>query len=217
MNRVLLIALTLVACTWAFAADSCARGPVHVTYDFAAPLTGWTDVREARFPQLGQWIPAKGGITNFIPEGADEKAVVAMKDGLGMTSSIIDGLQVRNITAIAQLAFEAKGAPAILLRAQVEGNITGEMLSLVLYEKGINLWRFDGEKWHKATAAKFAVEPDVYHRVKVTLSGPAARIWVDGKRVADSEDIGLDAVGAVGLWAGEGPCYFKSLRLRYAR
>ena len=188
----------------------------YASIDFSGwPLEGWRDVREERFPGLGQWTPVGEGITNLIPEGADEKALVAMKGGLGMASSVLEGDMARNLTAIAQMAFERKGAPSVLLRAQVDGALTGEVLSLVLYEKGVNLWRYDGAKWHKAAAATFPVQAGIYHRVKVRLAGPAATVWVDGKQVAHAADIGLDAPGAIGLWAGEGPCYFKSLRIRY--
>ena len=191
----------------------------HVTYRSftfgAQPMTGWRLVREPRFPELGAWVPASDAIVNYIPPGADEKALVAATGGLGITSSIVEGITTRDCAVIGQLAFERKGAPAILLRAAVDGEVTGEVLSLVLYEKGINLWRYDGSKWHKAGASAFPVEEGVFHRVKAVALGPSVTVWVDGKKVLAAKDVGLDQPGAIGIWAGEGPCYFKSLRIRY--
>lgn len=192
-----------------------------LSYDLTGwPISGWADAREDRFPAFGAWTVSDKGITNVIPEGFEEKDIVAMKGGVGMTSSVLPGLTARNLTATATMAFERKGAPSILLRAEATpepgGYVTGKMLSLVLYESGINLWRFDGAKWHKAAFAKFEVQPEVFHRVKVRLDGPRAKVWVNGKAVMETEDVGMDAPGLVGLWAGEGPCHFGWLRLRLA-
>lgn len=235
MTRIILtVALLALVCTVALAAPNpcckrCAEGECwcravrHSVYDFTRwPQLGWVDAREERFPALGQWMTSDKGITNFIPADAEEKDVVAMKDGLGMASSVIDGLQARDLTVIGTMAFERKGAPSILLRAQTREEIvrgrrsivTGKTLSLVLYEKGINLWYFNGEKWSKAGAATLEVEPGVMHRVKATLTGSCARVWLDGKRVVDVTDLELTDCGAVGIWAGEGPCYFNRLLVR---
>ncbi len=184
------------------------------------PIAGWADAREERFPAFGQWAVSQQGITNVIPSGVEEQDIVAMKNGTGMASSVFVGRPARNVTATATMSFERKGAPSILLRAQARpdgrGYVTGQMLSLVLYEAGVNLWRFDGAKWHKAAAEKFEVEPCVFHTLKVRLEGPRARVWLDGKAVMETEDVGLNAPGLVGLWAGEGPCHFGALRLRLA-
>jgi len=231
---ILTVALTALISTATLAAPNacCATCPGgdcrcsavgHSVYDFTRwPQLGWIDAREERFPAFGQWVTSDNGITNFIPADAEEKDVVAMKDGLGMASSVIEGLQARDLTVIAYMAFERKGAPSILLRAQTREEIvrgrrsvvTGKTLSLVLYEKGINLWYFNGEKWSKAGAATLEVEPGVMHRVKATLTGSCARVWLDGKRVVDVTDLELTDCGAVGIWAGEGPCTFKSLLVR---
>ncbi len=195
----------------------------HAAHDFRNwPLPGWVDAREERFPVVGQWVTTDEGITNAIPADTDEKDIIAMKDGLGMASSLIDGLVAKDLTVIARMSFERKGAPSILLRAQTREEIvngrrvlvTGKMLSLVLYEKGINLWYFNGEEWSKAAFAKFDVAPGAMHRVKATLTGPCARVWVDGRRVIDAADLELTGCGAVGIWAGEGPCTFQTLLLR---
>lgn len=184
------------------------------------PIAGWADAREDRFPTFGEWAVSQQGISNVIPSGVEERDIVAMKNGTGMASSVFVGRPAQNVTATATMSFERKGAPSILLRAEARpegrGYVTGKMLSLVLYEAGVNLWRFDGAKWHKAAAEKFEVEPCVFHTLKVRLEGPRAKVWLDGKAVMETDDVGLQAPGLVGLWAGEGPCHFGALRVRMA-
>lgn len=190
---------------------------VYRSYDLSRwPLPSWRTVREARFPALGRWVGSAAGISNFIPRDADEKDIVAGKDGLGMVSAVLNGAYVKDCTVMARMGFERKGAPGILLRTQVEGNVTGDTLCLVLHEKGINLWRYLGGKWSKAAAAEMPVAEKELHHVRIALEGQRAKVWLDGEAVCETNEVGFGQPGTVGIWAGEGPCHFQALRFRGA-
>ncbi len=214
----LLLALSAVASFAQSALASSAQdsAPGHLlyrTFSFTTwPSPAWRMVREARFPAVGRFVPVTEGIANFIPQGADEKDVAAAKGGLGVASAVVCDTRVWDCTVLARLAFEAKGAPAILLRTQVHGCVTGDTLSLVVYQGGVILWRLAGDKWSKVAAAEMPVAEQQTHHVRVVLAGPSAKVWLDGKRVLEVADVGLAEAGAIGIWAGEGPCRFEALR-----
>jgi len=172
-------------------------------------------VREGRFPHAGTFDTNPLGLRNRIPDGVSEEDLVAAKDGVGVASAVINGVSVADLRVDAKMAFEAKGAPSILLRAQLNDGVLGKMYSLVLYEKGLNLWFFDGEKWGKAAEAKFEVEAGKAHGVRVMMAGKRAWVSVDGKVMLETRTLEFTDAGAVGIWAGEGPCYFDHLRVRY--
>jgi len=211
---ILCLATLLLALTAACLAHADSR-PAFYSSDFSHwPLADWAAVREASLARPGAFVSCERGIANFLPAGADEKDIIAAKDGLGLAAAVARGAVVRDCTVVARLGFERKGAPSILLRTQLSGEVTGDTLSLVLYEKGVNLWRFGGGKWSKAGAAEFPVAEKTMHRMEVRLVGPRAEVRVDGESVLKVDDVGLAKPGAVGIWAGEGPCVFQSLRMR---
>lgn len=112
------------------------------------------------------------------------------------------------------MAFARQGAPAILLRARRQGDVTGDMYSLVLYHAGINLWKFCGGKWGKVGASKLAVAPAIFHELRLYARSGDFLVYLDReRRMACSEPQPLPA-GEIGIWSGEGPCKFQKFFAR---
>lgn len=203
--RVLLSAGLLAAGT-AFAAD--------LNVDFGNwDASRWLPVREERFPHIVPFVQHPGYIENLIPPGANEKDLIAAKDGLGVATLLVRDFVGADVAVRCELAFERKGAPAVNFRTQVKGEVTGDTYSLVLYEKGVNLWKCAGGKWSKVGATEFAVTPGVFHELRLYARGERFGVYVDGKQRLDCRDATALGAGAVGLWAGEGPCRFRSFRM----
>lgn len=174
----------------------------------------WLPVREERFPVVVPFVQRPGWIENSLPAGASEKDIVATKDGMGVAMMLWQGEVAADVSVRCEMAFERKGAPAIQFRTQREGEVTGETYSLVLYEKGLNLWKFSGGKWVKVGASQFPVTPGEFHEVRLLARGPNFWVSVDGQRRLGCTDPSPLPAGEVGLWSGEGPCRFRSFRYR---
>lgn len=203
-------------CAPATVARAALPSPVHLSYDFSAwPQESFVMAREGRFPSAGAFSATDKGLLNSIPEGVDEKDLVAAKGGVGVASAVIRDLSVADVRVDCTMAFEAKGAPSVLLRAQLQDGVLGKMYSLVLYDKGLNLWFFNGEKWAKAAFSQFDVEAGEAHEVRVMMKGKRCWVAVDGDVMLQTRELEFTDPGAIGIWAGEGPCYFRDMRVRY--
>ncbi len=190
--------------------------PVHLSYDFATwPQESFLMAREERFPTAGEFYVTDRGLRNRIPDGVEEKDLIAAKDGVGVASAIIRDLSIADVRVDCSMAFEAKGAPSVLLRAQLQDGVLGKMYSLVLYDKGLNLWFFNGEKWAKAASTQFEVEAGKAHDVRVMMKGKRCWVAVDGDVMLETRELEFTEAGAIGIWAGEGPCTFGDMRVRY--
>jgi hypothetical protein len=195
------------------AAAAFAAGPLKV--DFADwDRAQWLPVREARFPVLVPFVQRAGFIENSIAPGHDEKEIVAAKDGLGVAMMLVRDFTARDVGLRCTMAFERQGAPAILLRAQRQGEVTGDMYSLVLYHAGINLWKFSGGKWGKVGASKFEVTPGVFHELRVYARGGDFFVLLDRERKMACSDPQPLPAGEIGIWSGEGPCKFQKFFAR---
>lgn len=202
-NITMLIALLCV--TAAFAAA------VHV--DFGNwDRDCWLPVKEAAFPEIGKMVQCDGHIENYIPVSASEKDVLGCKAGTALM--LLKDFCEDDFVARAELAFEGKGAPGILLRVQRKGTTTGLMYSLILYKDGVNLWRYDGKKWSKVGFAKFPVEAGKFHSLQVHARGNTFVVHVDAVRVLSVTETESLPAGEVGLWLGEGICRAQSFSVR---
>lgn len=205
-SRLLLLLLLLSLTTSVLAATT-----LH--FNFANwSRSRWLMVREKAFPQIGEFVQTKEYIENQIPAGASEKDIAACKVGTALM--LLNDWSAADFVARADLAFEGAGAPGLLLRAQHQGQLAGPMYSLILYKDGVNLWRYDGEKYHKAGAARFAVEPGKFHSVQVHARGTNFVIHVDGERVLTVNEADSLPAGQIGIWFGEGVCRVKRLSVR---
>ncbi|MEN6545037.1 MAG: hypothetical protein ABFE07_03255 [Armatimonadia bacterium] len=173
----------------------------------------WLPCREERFPKIVPFVQRQGYIENYIAPGYGEKEIVAAKDGVGVAMLMLRDFAASDVAARCETAFDRKGAPAIMFRAQRAGDITGPMYSLVLYEQGVNLWKYDGKKWAKVGASKFAVQPGVFHELRVYARGGTFAVYVNRERKLVCEDPQPLPAGEAGLWSGEGPCRFRSFQI----
>lgn len=173
----------------------------------------WLPCREDRFPKVVPFVQRQGYIENHIAPGHTEKEIVAMKDGLGASMLLLRDFAACDLAARCETAFDRKGAPAIMFRVQRTGEVTGAMYSLVLYEQGVNLWKYDGKKFSKIGATKFAVQPGVFHELRVYARGGTFAVFVNRERKLVCDDPQPLAAGETGLWSGEGPCRFRSFRI----
>lgn len=174
----------------------------------------WRPVREERFPQIVPFVQHRDYIENLIPVGPSEKDIVAMKDGIGGAIMLLRDFCGSDVAVRSTMAFERKGAPAILFRAQREGDVIGQHYSLVLYAQGVNLWKFSNNKFTKIAAAKFPVTPAEFHEMRLYARGGDFTVFVDGQKKMTCSDPEPLPAGEVGLWSGEGPCKFKNFSQR---
>jgi hypothetical protein len=190
-----------------------AAGAKTIAVDFARwDLSQWLPVRQAEYPKVVPFVQGAGYIENYLPPGASEQDIEACKNGLGVAVMLLRGVPAGDLTVRCETAFDRKGAPAINFRTQHLGGVTGATYSLVLYEKGINLWKYSGGKWSKVGATEFAVSAGEFHEVRLYARGVAFRVYVDGRPRLSCRDAEPLPAGGIGLWSGEGPCRFRSLR-----
>lgn len=173
----------------------------------------WLPCREERFPAIVSFVQIDDYLENYLAPGHTEKEIVAMKDGLGAAMLLLRDFTASDLAARCETAFERKGAPAIMFRVQRTADVTGPMYSLVLYEQGVNLWKYDGKKFSKVGASKFAVQPGVFHELRVYARGGTFTVFVNRERKLVCEDPQPLPAGEAGLWSGEGPCRFRSFRV----
>jgi hypothetical protein len=187
-----------------------------VKVDFTAPWdrSQWRAAREERFPLIVPMIQKPGWIENSLPAEATEQEIVSARGGIGIAMMLWQGADVADLSIRCEMAFERQGAPAIQFRTRHQGDITTDSYSLVLYEKGLNLWKFSNGKNTKAGAALFPVSPGEFHEVRLLVRGPYIWVSVDGQRRLAAYDPDPLPAGAVGLWSGEGPCRFRSFHYR---
>lgn len=198
-----------------FALSPIASARADVSVDFGDwSRDQWLPVREERFPTIRLFVQEPGRIANPLPPGAAEADVVAAKDGLGVATMLLRAPGARDVSVRCRMGFERKGAPAILLRTQRQAQVTGDTYSLVLYEDGLNLWKFAGGRWSKVGAAEFAVAAGVAHDVRVYARDGTFGVYVDGDRRLSCRDAAPLGAGEVGIWSGEGPCWFESFSYR---
>ncbi len=207
LHRLAISALLLTS-TAAFAADT-------VKVDFGNwDRSLWRPVREGRFPAIVPFVQREGYIENTLPAGASEKDIVAAKDGIGVATMLLRDFCAADVMLRASMAFERKGAPALIFRVQREGDVVGEMYSLVLYAEGVNLWKFAGGKWAKTGLVKFPVSPTVFHDVRLFARGGDFTVFVDGEKKLQCTDPQPLGPGEAGVWSGEGPCFFQKFTKR---
>ena len=206
MSRTLLIVCLLAVVTCAFAAEV-----IHL--DFAKwDEARWVPVREAAFNYIGKVAQKCGYIENWVPPGSADKDITSCK--VGATLRLLKGFSARDFEARTDIAFLGTGAPAIILRAQRQREVTGLMYTLVIYKDGINLWRYDGKKWGKVAFTKFPIAPEKFHSLQVHARGNSFVVHVDGVRVLNATEAESLPAGEVGLWLGEGIVRVKSFSVR---
>ena len=177
----------------------------------------WRIVREPRFASFGHWVKAPGdalAIQNFVPAGTSTVDLTAAKDAVGVVQMMVRDGSAGDFDAEAVTAFEGKGAPSIMFHARYEGDVTPEMGCVVIYEKGVNVWKLGADgKWSKLAAAEFPVSEKDYHRLGVHVRGDHITVQVDGNTVVHAVD--KAGTGGIGIWGGEGICRFRSFSVRY--
>ena len=174
----------------------------------------WLPVHESYVPVINLFAQQKGYIENPIPPGAAEKDIVGCAGGLGLAFMLLKDFRAADLVARAEMAFDRKGAPAIFFRTQREGVVTGLSYSLVIYEKGVNFWQYDGKKWGKVAFTRFDLAPGAFHDLMVEARGEHFVVHVDGQLKLECDDPAALPAGDIGLWAGEGPCRIKSFAAR---
>lgn len=172
--------------------------------------TRWRPVREGRYPAIVPFVQRLGYIENHLPPDAREEDVVAARDGLGVSMMVLRGIVAQDLVVECAMAFDRKGAPAINFGVQRQGEVVGDTYSLVLYEKGVNLWRNTGGEWSKVGATELPAMPGAFHDVRLYARGGRFGVYVDGRRVLRCADPRPLGPGEVGIWSGEGRCRFRA-------
>jgi hypothetical protein len=202
MRRLIFMIVCLLVLTAALAATA-------INVNFAKwDQSRWLFVKEAAFPQIGKVVQHQDYIENFVPAGCKPT------DAKAYTLMLLKDFKARDFVARAKIAFVNPAAPAIILRAQRNGLITGLMYTLVIYKDGINLWRWDGKKWNKIGFTKFDITPEQFHDLQVRAQGNTFAVDVDGARVLDLTEEQALPTGEVGLWIGEGVARVERFSVR---
>lgn len=201
MGRVVAVSAVLMAL-------GCASGPESLE------LERLHSVREARFSEPGGWETVEGAVTNVIPPDATPDDLKAARDGAGVSLALVDELDAQDVWVEAQVAFGEGGAPGIAFRVREDDGVVSAMYVLVVFGRGIVLWRLkDGHAEPLYTNA-FFVAADTPHVIGVRAVGDLIAIGFNGREIYTVKDTLLVEPGGVGISAREGPCYFLAFHSR---
>ena len=170
-------------------------------------------VREARFPAVGTWRREDGALTNVIPRGVSSDDVLNARNGIGVSLGILPDFAARDLAIQSDLTFERTGAPSVVFRAQFEDGVVVSMYSLVLYSRGVNLWRLKDGEWIPLHRHVFPVAPSKRHALRADCRGDTIAVSLDGRKLFESRDTLLMEPGRAGICGREGVCRFFTLAI----
>lgn len=165
-----------------------------------------------RFPYTNRFIQRDNCIEN--PENP------AMADGFDYLSVMTGKPFPIGTTVTTRCSFTGMAAPLLIFSEDLElcedGCYRyGNYFEVVLYKKGINVWRLwrdeDGSvKWHKRLGVEFPVSEGEVHTLSVQLKEDYLEMDLDGTRFSlRAED--LFGEFYLGITGCEGPCRFYDL------
>jgi hypothetical protein len=166
-------------------------------------------VREMTLSQANPWSYADNVLTNVQ---AGETFSNAYLQGREASTALINGFAARDVELETVTSFSETGAPALVLRAQLDGGVVTAMYALALHSRGVNLWRFNADGWTLIEAHVFDVDPDSTHVLHARAVADKIAVTYDGKRLFEARDMFLMLAGGAGVRSTQGPCRFYSLR-----
>lgn len=138
----------------------------------------WQLVKSPRWPQRGTWVQEADAIRNATPPDATPEDMLGKRAGETYTSMVLKTPFEGNLTIAAEMSFDHRMAPLIVLAPELGQDADGypeyrEHWEIVLFDQGINIWHHtfaDGKPaWRKAAYARFAVDPGKPHHLTVEI------------------------------------------------
>ncbi len=200
-----------------------------VSIDFAKfDESKWLPAREDRWPSPGKFVQKDGYVTNYFPEGTSEQDLYRVKDGVGFAMRLLKDVEVKDGRAELELALSDRAAPSIVFRAQLDGEVHGELYNLVVFNnvskkkpnyQGVNLWKWVAKvpegKWHWQKVAYWLMPIPREKKIKlgVEFKGRLIRVFLNDKEIGGVTDVAALGPGKIGIVAIEGPTKFYSFKV----
>jgi len=184
-------------------------------------------VKEPRWEKIGEWIQEEGCIRNRVPEGVSAKDLIGKRAKDTFANMVLKDRVFGDCEVRCTMSFDDRMAPSILGRCAVEKNKDGvfenrHMYSVVLFDEGINVWRYSHEAftatkrgWRKVAFSRFKLLPKTKYELKVTVNVRRKCIEVTvGDHHIGVTDEAMPAGGHVGICGCEGVNRFYDFSVR---
>ena len=149
----------------------------------------WTEVKSARWPEVGHWVQRGDHIENAVPADADEVKWQGARAPETYASMLWNTRLKGNFRVSSTMEFDYRMAPLIVLAPGFGMDANGhpeyrEHWEIIIYDEGINVWHHqnDGKPtWHLAAQLNVKYEPKRKYELKVDVKREkaGARIIVD--------------------------------------
>ncbi|MBU0713869.1 MAG: hypothetical protein KJ964_00760 [Verrucomicrobia bacterium] len=164
-----------------------------VSFRFAAgawKTSEWILVKSPRWKHFGGWEQKADHIQNQVPSGATEEQMLGKLAPETYTSMVYARMVSTQFTLRATMAFMHRMAPLIVLAPVLGRSADGcpeyrEHFEIVIFDKGVNVWRHAVDVrgkpvWTRAAYGLFPLKPGVTYRLEVVKIGKNLQVSVDG-------------------------------------
>lgn len=222
---------TLISCVISYAQDA------PNTQAWSAPTLHqsdqWRPLREPRFERGYPWELKDGYLVNTVPPGTPYEAVKRMEKGMGLSLYGFEQPLPLAGELTGTFRVDEAAAAGFVLNAGLEGDALTSHYLVLLWNRGINLWKFvyTGTGENKGDYLKLGwlnrpLEPGTDYELAVTthFSASANRghglelsVSLNGEHVLGVTDPAPLPPGVAGVWLGEGFAGVKQLKLKTSR
>ena len=179
------------------------------------------EVKSPRWNEHGAWVQLPDAIANLIPERPGRKSY-----GHDCYAALVWKEPVEGPVEISStMSFDVRMAPLIVIAPELADAKDGlkefrEHWEVVLYDKGINVWRHefrDGKpSWYLAAYLEEPFAPKMRHRLTVRIAPRRGRMFFSvmcGGREFGYFEPAMAQRFHVGVTGCEGPCRFYDLKV----
>lgn len=175
----------------------------------------WSMVKSWRWPHRGEWLQKESFIVNDVPEDASPQELQGKRVDKTFTSMLLKQQFQSDATFSSTMEFDYRMAPGLMIAAEPVETELGleyrEHYEIILYDKGINIWRHyfeDGEqKWVRRAFLTTEFAPKTAHKltakVQFTRRGPQIVVEAGG-HVFGYHEPNLPESYRIGIVASEG-------------
>ena len=205
-----------------------AEGPAKTLYACAFNAGGWNRADWTRVGNpgmdFGDFVQEEGRIANTVPPGATHKELRGKLAAKTFASMVYRERIAGDVAATATMDFADETAPLIVLAENLTQNADGqkqlgERFEVVIYDKGVNIWRHDTKDGklicRLAVFARFPLEKNTRYALEVKKIGKTLTVSVAGHTFGCTDDALPDSF-YVGITGCEGLNHFYDFALRPA-
>lgn len=156
---------------------------------------GWNSelfhrVRSPYSDKYGEWLQCEDHIENKIPEGCTGADGLGKRGGEFYVSLVTKQKIGSGVKISSRMSFYPEMAPLLVfdnnLRRRPDGDYEfGKHIEVVIYNKGVNIWRHFGKdcnpNFSRAIFADFDLSPDTVYNVEATVKNAELLVTVDGR------------------------------------